>query len=89
MVRDVIAYGVLGAVVFLFLCGVALMDDGSLLPPTVTQWARGAYHFLGSPLAPPPPESEPELIPQGLVTTFLGFSLVGFFVHLIKTRFEH
>ena len=89
MVRDVIAYGVLGAVVFLFLCGVALMDDGTLLPPTVAEWARGAYHLLGSPLAPPPPGSEAELIPKGLLVTFLAFSLVGFFVHLIKTRFKH
>ena len=55
MVRDVLAYGVMGAVLFLFLCGVVLMDDGTLLPRNVVRWAQSAFYFLASPWGKPPP----------------------------------
>ncbi len=84
MVRDVVAYGVLGAVVFLFLCGIVLMDDGTLLPQSVVRGAQRAYHFLASPLGTPPPGSDAELIPQGLILCFLLFAAAGFVIHLIK-----
>ena len=82
--RDVVAYGALGAVLFLFLCGIVFMDDGALLPQNLVHWARTAYHFLALPLAPPPSGSDLELIPHGLILSFLAFGLVGFIVHLVK-----
>jgi len=84
MVRDVVTYGVLGAVLFLFLCGVVLMDDGTLLPETMVRSAQGAFYLLASPWGTPPPGLEAELIPQGLILSFLAFAILGFFIHLIK-----
>ena len=84
MLRDVVQYALLGAVLFLFVCGAVFADDGTLLPPNMVQWANSAFQFLASPLGPPPRGSEAEMIPQGLVLSSLIFSVLGFIVHLIK-----
>ena len=85
MIRDVVAYGVLGAVIFLFLCGIVLVDDGSLLPRSVAGYSQGAFYFVASPWGTPPAGLEAELIPQGLILAFLASAIIGFVVHLIKS----
>ena len=84
MLKDVVTYGVFGAITFTMLCGFVLAGDASLLPQNILPWARSAYHFIASPFGPPPRGFEADLIPQGLLHATLISALIGFVVHLIK-----
>jgi hypothetical protein len=40
-------------------------------------------------LGPPPPGSDAELIPQGLIFSSLIFATLGLFIHLVKAYLSH
>lgn len=84
MVRDILVYGVLGAVLYLLVCGMVVAGEDLAFPPALVHNAQRVYAFVASPLGAPPAEPEAEVVARGVVNAFLVSGLVGLFVSLLR-----